>query len=194
MGKRPALGQVRTGAELRRWYWLKDELVAGCRARSLPLGGRKAELLERLATFLDTGRISRPRKASPGSGSVDWVRGSLSPETLIDAGYRNNRNVRRFMEARVGPHFRFTIGFMAWVRQNHGKSLQDAATAWCELQKVKAPIAEDNQFNRYLRAFFEANPERSMEEARICWAWCRSRASEDGRHRYADEDLRALGR
>lgn len=41
----------------REFYYLKEELVNFCRDNGLPVSGGKIELTERIAYFLDTGKI-----------------------------------------------------------------------------------------------------------------------------------------
>lgn len=62
-------------------YWLKEELVSFCRDNGLPASGGKQELTERIAAYLDTGRIERVleriRKVSKGITDIRSLYGSL---------------------------------------------------------------------------------------------------------------------
>ena len=60
--QRPNIYDICSGADLQRWYWLKADLVAYCKALDLPYTGSKAEITERLAHFLDTGVITQPKR------------------------------------------------------------------------------------------------------------------------------------
>ena len=62
--------------------------------------------------------------------TIDWHRDALTPETRITNDYRSTQNVRRFFVARVGPHFRFTVDFMLWMRRSPGLSLAAAVREW----------------------------------------------------------------
>ncbi|MBQ7273907.1 MAG: SAP domain-containing protein [Clostridiales bacterium] len=57
MSERPELNKNLSGAELRRWYWLKEELTDFCRENGLPASGSKTEIADRIAVFLDTGKV-----------------------------------------------------------------------------------------------------------------------------------------
>ncbi len=57
---------------------------------------------------------------------VDWHGASINVDTVIDEGYRNTQNVRRFFKSEVGDDFSFDRSFMAWMKSNTGKSLGDA--------------------------------------------------------------------
>ncbi len=189
--ERPDIMSIETGSELKRWYWLKAELVAHCQALDIPYTGSKAEICERLATFMDTGKIVKP-KATKRTSKFNWAKEVLHPGTIITDSYRNGPNVRRFFIEHIGPSFRFTISFMQWMKANTGKTLADAVIAWQDLQEAeKAPgfktkIPAGNQFNQYLRDFFEANPNLSMQEARQCWA---QKTQGPAPHRYQTADL-----
>lgn len=189
--ERPNISDIESGDELKRWYWLKAELVAHCQALGLPYTGSKAAICERLATFIDTGKIVKPRPQR-NSSTFNWAKETLTPETVITDSYRNGPNVRRFFIEHIGPSFRFTISFMQWMKANTGKTLADAILAWQDLQQAqKAPgfkttIPASNQFNQYLRDFFAANSDLSMKDARRCWA---IKTQGPAPHRYQATDL-----
>ncbi|MBX9781590.1 MAG: SAP domain-containing protein [Chitinophagaceae bacterium] len=45
---RPNIQDIKTGEELKRWYWLKEELVNFCKQKRLSYFGSKFDILERL--------------------------------------------------------------------------------------------------------------------------------------------------
>ncbi|MEQ8676033.1 MAG: DUF6434 domain-containing protein [Aggregatilineales bacterium] len=195
--QRPPIKTIKTGAELRRWYWLKEELVAYCQEHGIPYSAGKFELLDRIARFMDTGETPTPKRKNITS-KFDWHSEQLSAETIITDSYKNTQNVRRFMTMHIGKHFKFNIDFMAWMRANAGKTLGEAVIQWQDLEARKADanfqtdIADHNQYNQYLRDFFEANPTLTTRDARTCWEFKRSLPTPDGRHVYDADDLQAL--
>ena len=67
MSERPDLNKELDGKTFRSFYYLKEELVEFCRDNNLPVSGGKIELTDRIACFLDTGKvleISAKRKAT----------------------------------------------------------------------------------------------------------------------------------
>lgn len=62
--------------------------------------------------------------------SIDWHHDALSLETRLDSGYRSTQNVRRFFRRYIGPHFKFNVEFMLWMRQHVGLSLAAAIREW----------------------------------------------------------------
>jgi hypothetical protein len=193
---RPAIEDCPTGAELRRWYWLKPELESRAKALGLRATGGKFTILDRIAHFLDTVETDWPgdRKSKPAS-TFDWHSADLTPETVITDSYRNSQNVRRFFKAHAGETFKFNIAFMEWMRENTGKTLADAVDAYHRMKAdearpgFKSEIAPHNQYNQYTRDFLADNPHLGMSEVRKFWALKRDTPSEDGHHVYHPSDL-----
>ena len=195
---RPTIATIPTGAELRRWYWLKSELVEEARRRGLKVSGAKFDLLDRLAHHLDTGEADLPQAKAPKvTSTFDWHAAPLTGQTRITDSYRNTQNVRRFFKAELGKGFSFNIAFMEWMKSNVGKTLDEAVKAY-RLQKDAAKgslskIKPHNQFNQYTRDFLADNPGAGMAEVRRVWELKRRLPSDDGRHRYRRDDLNLRG-
>lgn len=189
---RPSLLDVKTGQELHQWYWLKAELVDYCKTLNLSYSGNKAEIKNRIANYLDGKKISTKKKKSKQQSTFNWAKEILTPATIITDSYTNGPNSRRFFKDQLGPKFSFNIDFMQWMKENTGKTLADAVEAWKELEARKkdknfeSKIPASNQYNRYTRDFFKANPGRSLAEARAAWAY---KKSIPGHNRYEDGDL-----
>ena len=194
--QRPAIETITSGVEMRRWYWLKEELVDEARRVGVKTAGGKFTILERLAHHLDTGETKWPgdKKAKPTS-TFDWANEKLTPETVITDNYKNNQNVRAFFQAHADPSFKFHMAFMDWMRTHIGHPLKDAVEAWHVMEEERSQpefqskIAHHNQFNQYTRDFLADNPDLGMKEVRKFWALKRALPSDDGRHVYARSDL-----
>ena len=189
---RPEIATIASGRELRRWYWLKEELVAESRRRGLKSSGGKFTILDRIAHFLETGEQSLPEDTRPKVRSkFDWHKADLTPETVITDSYKNSQNVRRFFKSQLGDGFKFTIGFMDWIRQNQGKTLADAVAEYRRMIGAgeKAEIRKHNQFNQYTVDFLKDNPDAKMADVRRVWALKRALPSDDGWHVYERSDL-----
>jgi len=57
MTERPVLDKCLDSKIFRDFYYLKEELIDFCRNNSLPTSGGKIEITDRIAYFLDTGKI-----------------------------------------------------------------------------------------------------------------------------------------
>ena len=196
MTDRPEISSIQSGAEIRKWYWRKDELVTNARNLGLKTSGGKFEILERIAHFLDTGEKSSPGEVTlKPKSSFDWHSEPLTSQTVITDSYKNTQNVRRFFKSEIGPKFTFNIAFMEWMKENTGRTLKDACEAYQAIQaQAKTPgfktqIKSHNQFNQYTRDFLEDNPELGMADVRRVWALKIKLPSENGRHVYERSDL-----
>ena len=55
--ERPDLNKELDSQTFRSFYYLKEELMAFCRENGLPVSGGKLEISDRIACFLDTGKV-----------------------------------------------------------------------------------------------------------------------------------------
>jgi hypothetical protein len=192
---RPDINEIETGAELKRWYWLKEELVDFCKKTEISYVGAKFDILERIADQLDNGSKpnAKPRTINRQSSNFDWHSAALSLDTVITDNYKNTQNVRQFFKQYCGGKFHFSIPFMAFMKANIGKTLNDAVEEWEKLNQqrkdkdFKSDIPSGNQYNKYIRDFFADNPTMTIEQARHFWKLKRSLPL--GRHVYEKEDL-----
>lgn len=193
--ERPNIKDIQTGTEIKRWYWLKKELVDYCKVINLPYNGSKFEILDRIANSLDNveENLSKTKISQKIDSKFDWNIETLSLDTLITDSYKNTQNVRQFFTEHCGPKFRFTIPFMNFMKANIGKTLQDAISEWKKLNELKkeknfkSEIPGGNQYNKYMRDFFADNPSMTIEQARHFWKLKRSLPL--GRHIYEKTDL-----
>jgi Domain of unknown function (DUF6434)/SAP domain-containing new25 len=190
---RPPIESISSGAAFKDWYWLKTEVMNQARMLGLPVSGGKFEIIDRIADRLDGKTVPSPRRTgiAPNGHGFDWHGALLSRDTIITSNYRNTQNVRRFFISEIGRHFSFNIAFMAWMKANSGKTLEDASQEWKRAHTltrsgVKPDIPFHNQFNAYTRAFLENNPGRSMDDVRHFWKLKRSLP---GHNRYEPSDL-----
>ena len=195
---RPDFSSIKNGAEFNKWYWLKEEMVAICKLCQLPYSGRKFELRDRIMYALDNdGAVQLTQKKAKQS-KFNWARAELNLDTLITDNVSFGPNFRQFMQAQIGKQFSCNTDFMAWVRANPGKTLQDAVLIWQELENrktdpnFKKTIAASNMFNQYIRDFLADNKGRSFKEAVRYWEVKKQMPMKDGFVRYKKTDLELL--
>ncbi|MDX1959044.1 MAG: DUF6434 domain-containing protein [Leptospiraceae bacterium] len=193
--KRPAINKIKNGDELKGWYWLKQELVDFCKVSKISYVGSKFEILERISTFLEKSVVEINKASSyKQTSKFDWSKSKLNLDTIITDSYANGQNVRIFFKKHCGDKFHFSIPFMSFMKNNCGKTLQDAVNEWHRLNEqkkdknFKSQIPEGNQFNKYIRDFFEDNPNMTIEQARHFWKLKRSLPLR--RHVYERSDLK----
>jgi hypothetical protein len=193
---RPNITTIKTGEELKNWYWLKEELVDFCKQIQLSYLGSKFEILERIASKLDNKITTKPEKKSQTAKhttAFNWSKAVLSVDTVITDSYTNGPNSRKFFKEQCGDKFHFSISLMNFIKNNCGKTLQDAIDEWHRLNEqkkdknFKSEIPEGNQYNKYIRDFFADNPTMTMQQARHFWKLKRNLPL--GRHIYEKSDL-----
>jgi Domain of unknown function (DUF6434)/SAP domain-containing new25 len=190
---RPNIDDISSGESLKKWYWLKAELVTFCKKIGINYSGSKFEILDRIALSLDAEKVVLEEKKVKPSSKFDWSKETLTLDTLITDSYTNGPNTRTFFKEYCGTKFSFSIPFMTWMKQNVGKTLRDAVKAWDKInaelkdKNTKSVIPEGNQYNQYMRDFFADNPDKTIKEARHFWQLKRDLPL--GKHRYERSDL-----
>ena len=167
------------------YYYLKEELVDFCKENYLQATGNKIELTDRIAHFLDTGeRI----KSTSYKGKN---RGPVTEDTPIGEKYIYSEERRAFFKERLGNNFKFNVRFQKWLKANPDKTHKDALEAYVQLENDKDgnPIDKQFEYNTYIRAFFEDNKGKTLNDAIVCW---RYKKGLRGHNRYEKCDLVAL--
>ncbi|MBN7814579.1 DUF6434 domain-containing protein [Algoriphagus pacificus] len=193
---RPDFESIKSGEEFNKWYWLKEEMVAICKSSGLPSTGRKFDLRDRIMHALDNnGELkAEPKKQNPRS-KFNWAKADLSLETKITDNVSFGPNFRTFMKSQIGNSFSCTSDFMDWVKENEGKTLENAIQKYHQLEKRKEDpnferkIADNNMFNQYTRDFLKDNPEKNIDSVRKYWMLKKQLPTKDGFVRYEKSDL-----
>lgn len=192
MSTRPSLSREMDSRTFRSYYYLKTELAAFCRAHNLATTGRKEALTERIAYYLDTGRVlySRPKR-KPRRSSRSYQ--EITPETLVEPDIICTENHRRYFKRVVGESFRFTVPFQKWLRSHAGATYAEAAAAYRSLiaqkRRTGTEIDPPFEYNTYVRDFFTHNRGMRLRDAIACWRYKRNLR---GHNRYETSDLVAL--
>ncbi|WP_324649680.1 DUF6434 domain-containing protein [Georgenia sp. H159] len=170
---RPPIATVRTGVELRRWYWLRTELAELAGVLGLPRGGSKEQLLERVAAVLDG---APPPAQAPRRAVGAQLEEPVGPGTVIPPGQRCGQVLRRFFTAQIGPHFRFDEHMREFVAHGTGRTFGEAVQHWYRTRDAPAgPIGQQFEYNRFTRAWFTEHPGGSQAECRAAWQRHRAR-------------------
>lgn len=189
MAERPVLDQNLDSETFRSFYYLKEELVDFCRKNNLPVSGGKLEITERIAYFLDTGKVLPAADAKKRRLPVT----DISLDSQIEADFVCSEQHRAFFKKHIGSRFSFNVSFQKWLKGNAGKSYQDAINAYDQIlkerKKEKTKIGKQFEYNTYIRDFFADQPGKSLEEAIQCWHY---KKKLQGHNRYERSDLKAL--
>lgn len=170
---RPPLDARLSGAELRRWYWLRSELAGLARALGISTAGGKAELTVRLAAALD-GEPPGPSAPTRRTAAAQLT-GPLGDATVIPPGQRCSQALRDYFVDRVGPGFRFDAPMREFIAAGAGRTLAEAVAHWWS-SRAEAPRVIGPQFelNRFTRSWAAAHPSGSQAELRAAWQQHRS--------------------
>ena len=189
MESRPELSERLSAKAFRSHYYLKEELVAFCKAAGLPAGGGKIDLTERIARYLDTGTVLPAETSSRPAACAQL----LTEDAVIEENFVCSERHRAFFKEKIGRGFSFNVAFQKWLKANTGKTYRDAVAAYDQIlkEKKKGKTAIDRQFeyNTYIRDFFADNAGKSLEEAIVCWKY---KKGIPGHNRYEQADLEAL--
>lgn len=189
MSERPDLNKELDAKTFKSFYYLKEELVSFCRENNLPVSGGKIELTDRIACFLDTGKVL---KAS-SKREITIHLGTITEDTKIEPNIVCSEKHRAYFIEKIGKGFSFHVAFQKWLKNNAGKTYRDAVNAYYQIleekKKGKSTIDKQFEYNTYIRDFFEDNQGKSLEEAIICWKY---KKGLQGYNRYEQTDLVAL--
>lgn len=162
MESRPELVRGLDSKTFREYYYLKEELLAFCRANHLPVSGGKQELTERIACFLDTGEIREPvaKRAAPRKKAAS----EITRESIIEDGFVCTETHRAFFRKEIGNSFSFYVRFQQWLKANAGKTYDDAITCW----KYKKGLKGHNRYERPDLAALDNGAKTDRNERYIC--------------------------
>ena len=189
MSDRPELSIKLKSNEFLEYYYLKEELVSFCRENGLPASGGKAELTERIAYYLDTGKIKAVKPVRNQKPKIP----AITRDSIIESGFVCSEMHRAFFKREIGDSFSFNVAFQKWLRSNSGKTYADAIAAYKEIKSTKKPgkkdIDKQFEYNTYVRDFFCDNKGASLADAIKCWKY---KKSKKGSNKYERSDLTAL--
>lgn len=172
---RPILTAQTSVEDFRAFYWLKAELTAFCRSAGLSAAGSKQEIADRIAQFLETG--ARETSVQSGGRTPGKMPDRFTRETVIGAGWRCSESLRAFFSAETGKPFKFNQVMRDLVNYGQGKTLGEALEIWQAAREApeKTEIAPQFEYNRHMRAYYEAHPEATREDAIKAWKQLRSK-------------------
>ena len=189
MTERPILNRNLDSNTFRDYYYLKEELMDFCRKNALPVSGGKIEIADRIAYFLDTGKVLPVPKTKKKAAVIS----DIEENTKIEPDFICSEKHRAFFKKHIGKGFSFNVAFQNWLKSNSGKTYREAIAAYDQIledkKKGKTKIDKQFEFNTYIRDFFADNRGKSMEQAIQCWKY---KKQLPGHNRYERADLAAI--
>lgn len=189
MIERPALDKQLDSKTFRNFYYLKEELVDFCRKNGLPVSGGKLEISDRIAYFLDTGKVMPAKVVRKSTTKIL----DITEDRKIEADFVCTERHRAFFREHIGNAFSFNVAFQKWLKGNAGKTYKEAITAYYQIledkKNRKTVIDKQFEYNTYIRDFFADNPGRTLDDAIKCWKY---KKQLPGHNHYEQTDLAAL--
>lgn len=184
--ERPELNKDLDSKTFRDFYYLKEELVDFCRKCGLPTSGGKIEITDRVAYFLDTGKVLNNSAEKRSRTAII----NIDENTKIESDFVCSETHRAFFKERIGNSFSFNVAFQKWLKTNSGKTYREAIEAYYQIlkdkKKGKTKIDRQFEYNTYIRDFFEDNKGKSLDDAIKCWKY---KKQIKGHNRYERSDL-----
>lgn len=176
--KRPGLTGNLTGGELLSWYWLKEELADFARRLGIRATGGKELLAQRIAAKLDDAPFAEPQRARRTVRAQ--LNNPLTPETVIPEGQRCSQIVRAWFIEHVGGSFGFDAEMRSFFAGTDGtQTMQDALDHYRATRERGAKTIDAQfEYNRFTRAWHEANPTGAREDLLHAWQRYRERPIE----------------
>lgn len=138
--------------------------------------GSKVEISDRIAIFLQTGKIQKPlRKVK--SPSKETTSTDLSLDTVITENHRCSQEVRAFFQTAINYKFHFSTYIQDYIKNNIGKTYHDVVNAWYEEEErkrdpsYKKQIGSQFEYNQFTRDYFAdaENKGKHREDAIKAW-------------------------
>ena len=189
MAYRPTLDKYLDSDTFCSYYFLKEELVNFCKENGLPTSGGKREISERIAYFLDTGKVLESNNTRRQTVTIS----EITEDTKIEENIVCSEIHRAFFKQHIGKGFTFNVSFQKWLKENAGKPYREALEAYQrimeEKKKSKSSIDKQFEYNTYIRDFFADNKGKTLYEAIKCWKY---KKSLPGSNSYEKADLCVL--
>lgn len=98
----------------------------------------------------------------------------ITVDTKIEEDFVCSEVHRAFFKKEIGNSFSFNVLFQKWLKNNAGKSYQDAIDMYSQIldekkrNKGKTTIDKQFEYNTYIRDFFSANRDKKIGDAIKC--------------------------
>ncbi|MEO1255434.1 MAG: DUF6434 domain-containing protein, partial [Bacteroidota bacterium] len=127
---------------------------------------------------------------------VNWAKETITLKSVITDSVTFGMNVRSFFKKHI-KSFVCNAEFMAWMKDNAGKTMEDAIAHYPKIladkkRGIMIDKSDHNVMNAYVDAFMKANPNLSGTEAMKCWLKKKYYPAKKGLVIYESADLRFL--
>ena len=99
----------------------------------MPTSGSKIEIADRIAYFLDTGKI----KAASAKRKKAIAMFDIYEDTKIEDDFVCSEKHRAFFREHIGSSFSFNVAFQQWLKSNKVKTYKEAIAAYYQIIEDK---------------------------------------------------------
>lgn len=160
------------------YYMKMDELKKACVILSLPNHGKKIDLITRIITFVQSGKIITSPTIPKESRSTSHPAQPLTMSSLMLYGsYKNDARTRTFFKKLIGPQFHFTAFGIDWLNdcwlRGEPPTYQEFANYWIKETKhreqIKPRPKDEWKYINFLQQMNKENPLLSKKELMDRW-------------------------
>lgn len=165
-------------------FFNMQELRRICEGLHLPKAGVKISLINRVMTFLTTGKIV----LEPEIPEISCVQKGqkISPDVnakMLYGAYKNDAATRNFFKKIVGEHFHFTAFGIDWLKERwltgNPPTFGEFADFWKKETEVrkknKAPLKKEWALLNFVFTYLKKFPTAQRDEVIVAWKQERSR-------------------
>lgn len=149
--ERPILNKELDSKTFHNYYFLKEELMNFCRENGMPTSGSKIEIADRIAYFLDTGKI----KAASAKRKKAAAMFDIYEDTKIEDDFVCSQNHRSFFREHIGSSFSFNLAFQQWLKSNKGKTYKERLQPIIKLLRIRKKEKQKLISNSSITLIFE---------------------------------------
>lgn len=160
------------------YYMNMEELKQACEELELSVIGKKRDLIHRMLTFIQTGKIVKIKPIPALSKAEKGREYPLSAKTVILYGaYKNDLKTRLFMKKLVGDYFHFTAFGQDWMKERwyagNPPTYAEFADFWIrEYNHRKISKANPKQewaYLNFIQRYTKQHPQTSKDSMMAAW-------------------------
>lgn len=168
-------------------YMKMDELKDACMLCSVPVKGKKTELINRVMTFIKDGTIATDIPIPLSSRAKNYPLQRLAPECyMLYGSYKNDATTRDFFKKLIGSHFHFTAFGIDWLNDRWQRGLpptyQEFADYWqqeMDRRKVHKVAPKDEwAFINFVQRMKKQEPFAQQDDVMHAWKEMQKQQSE----------------
>lgn len=159
-------------------YLKMAEIKTFCQKHSIPVSGKKGEILDRIKQYLMTGKIKLPTKIPEISKAKSEKIYPLASDTKILKGsYKNDTLTRNFFKNIIGEHFHFTSFGQDWILKQWQAGKPPTYAQFAKFWQKEYVLRKNSEANpkkewaylNFVKRFQKEHPKLQKTDALKAW-------------------------